>query len=191
MNHILLLIAFVVLARPCFAQSEELIPLTGEASNQSDVGSVFEDCAAGSRKLKPRVLEFYAAWAEPCVRLKPVIERLKGEYGGEVDFVSYDVDDPSCRKIIDKYEVSPIPTLVFLNEKNEVMAYSIGCCSETRIIDKNMSKILPIPIQKTQLTGTAIDLKSQHSKRAKIASTGTGTNRATRLKSPHANANRW
>ncbi len=106
-----------------------------------------------SRVARPKILEFYASWADTCTRLKPCIERLKQQYGDRVEFLSYDVDDPASRPLIEQYEVCPIPTVLFISARNEVVAYSVGCCSQERVMDKNISKILPIP-DKSSVGGT-------------------------------------
>lgn len=95
----------------------------------------------GGDAAKPKVLEFYAAWCQPCKMLKPLIEKAKTEYADKVEFVSYNVDDPKTEKLIEDYEVSPIPTLIFLAADNQVVSYSIGFSGETGI-KAGLKKIL-------------------------------------------------
>lgn len=95
----------------------------------------------GGEASKPKVLEFYAAWCQPCQKLKPLMEKAKTEYGDKVEFVSYNVDDPNTEKLIEDYEVSPIPTLIFLAPDNQVVSYSIGFSGETGI-STGLKKIL-------------------------------------------------
>lgn len=92
---------------------------------------------------KPKVLEFYASWCQPCKMLKPLIEKAKTEYGDKIDFVSYNVDDPKTEKLINDYEVSPIPTLIFLGPDNQVLSYSIGFSGETGI-NSGLQKVLAV-----------------------------------------------
>ncbi|MBY0356402.1 MAG: thioredoxin fold domain-containing protein [Candidatus Obscuribacterales bacterium] len=96
----------------------------------------------GSEGARPKVLEFYATWCEPCKQLQQVIDKAKGTYGDKVEFISYNVDDPQTEKIVEDYEVSPIPTVIFLNPANEVVSYSIGYSGATAI-EQGMKKILP------------------------------------------------
>lgn len=95
----------------------------------------------GAETAKPKVLEFYASWCQPCKMLKPLIEKAKTAYGDKVDFVSYNVDDPKTEKLIEDYEVSPIPTLIFLGPDNQVVSYAIGFSGETGI-NSGLKKIL-------------------------------------------------
>lgn len=96
----------------------------------------------GTELAKPKVLEFYAAWCEPCKQLKPIMEKAKSDYAGKVDFVSYNIDDPKSERIVDDYEVSLIPTLIFLDGSNQVITYSIGYSGENGL-KAGMKKILP------------------------------------------------
>jgi len=96
----------------------------------------------GGEPAKPKVLEFYATWCEPCKQLKPLIDKAKAEYKDKVEFVAYDIDKPQSEKLVEDYDVSPIPTLIFLDGSNQVISYSIGYSGENGI-KAGMKKILP------------------------------------------------
>lgn len=96
----------------------------------------------GSEAAKPKILEFYASWCEPCKQLAPLMAKAKSTYGEQVEFISYNVDDPSVDKLVEDYEVSPIPTLIFLDQSNQVVSYSVGYSGEAGI-HQGIKKILP------------------------------------------------
>lgn len=96
----------------------------------------------GIEGAKPTVIDFYAAWAHPCKLLKPAIDKAKADYGDRVSFMTVNVDDPNSDDIVEKYGVSPIPTLVFLKPDGEVATYSIGY-SGAESVSKGIQKILP------------------------------------------------
>ena len=75
---------------------------------------------------KPTVIDFYASWCQPCKQTNTLLDKMKSSYGDRVSFMRVDVDDPVNDRIIDQYEVSPIPTLVFLNPEGEVVTFTIG-----------------------------------------------------------------
>lgn len=104
---------------------------------------------------KPRVLEFYASWAAPCQKLQPAMDRAKSEYGKDVEFDSYDVDDPAARALVNEYEVCPIPTLIFIDSNNKICGYSIGCTSDRPVRD-GIAKILPATKTAQQKSENAI-----------------------------------
>ena len=62
------------------------------------------------------ILYFSAAWCGPCKQLSPVMERLKSE--GKINYKKIDVDTDTL--LSPKYGVRNIPTLILLNNGNEV-----------------------------------------------------------------------
>ena len=87
------------------------------------------------------VVDFYADWCQPCKQLDSALAKVKSNYGERVTFMRVDVDDPNSQPLMDQYEVSPIPTMVFLNPEGEVSSYSIGFTSESNI-SSSINKIL-------------------------------------------------
>ena len=67
---------------------------------------------------KPAILDFWAPWCGPCMRMKPVIEQLKEEYKGKIIIKEINVDNESELAI--KYEVKGIPNLVLTDEGEEI-----------------------------------------------------------------------
>lgn len=112
-------------------------PLTGPESRLivRSLGLWFKErgTTTGSG-VRPSMIDFYASWAEPCKLLKPQIEKVKTEYANKVDFISVNVDAPESEQMIDKFGVSPVPTIVFLSPDGEVVSYSIGYGGEGQIV---------------------------------------------------------
>ena len=89
----------------------------------------------------PTVIDFYADWCQPCKQLDSALAKVKTTYSERVTFMRVDVDDPNSQPLMDQYDVSPIPTMVFLNPDGEVASYSIGFTSESNIAS-SINKIL-------------------------------------------------
>ncbi len=89
----------------------------------------------------PTVIDFYADWCQPCKQLDSALAKVKSTYSERVTFMRVDVDDPNSQPLMDQYDVSPIPTMVFLNPDGEVASYSIGITNESNIAS-NINKIL-------------------------------------------------
>lgn len=63
-----------------------------------------------------KFMELGAEWCGPCQSMKPIIEALKKEYKGKVEFVAIDVDQN--KDAAQKYNVSSIPVqIIFQNDK--------------------------------------------------------------------------
>lgn len=90
---------------------------------------------------KPTIIDFYASWCNPCQKLDVSLEKIKKEYGDQLTIMKVDVDDPKNDELIDQYEVSPIPTMVFLNADGEVVTYSIGYAGDNGV-NAGIKKIL-------------------------------------------------
>lgn len=108
----------------------------------TNLGLLMRQRGIGATQAMPAVLDFYASWCEPCKQLQPLVDKAKAQYGDKVSFMSINVDDPSNQQILDQYEVSPIPTIIFINKDGEVVSYALGFSGD-RPIQQGISKILP------------------------------------------------
>ena len=69
----------------------------------------------------------------PCEQLRPVISTLKTKYSGEISVNFYDVNSSSKgAQLANKYNVSTIPTLIFL-ENGKVVKRMVGYHSQSEI----------------------------------------------------------
>ncbi|KYN19855.1 Thioredoxin-2, partial [Trachymyrmex cornetzi] len=59
------------------------------------------------------VIDFFAVWCGPCKMIGPLIEELSKEML-DVVFLKVDVDE--CEDIAAEYEISSMPTFVFIKE---------------------------------------------------------------------------
>lgn len=66
----------------------------------------------------PVVVDFYAEWCRPCKAMSPILEDLDAQYGDRIRFVKIDAD--SNPGIVNGLRISSIPTLVFIENGNQV-----------------------------------------------------------------------
>lgn len=67
---------------------------------------------------KPVVIDFWATWCGPCMRLAPVIDELAEEYGDRVVIGKYNVDEET--ELSGEYRIMSIPTILFFKNGEQV-----------------------------------------------------------------------
>ncbi len=82
----------------------------------------------------PKLWDFWATWCGPCKELKPTIEALEKEYEGRIEIRSIDVDQD--KDMAQKFAVSAIPTLVFLDAKGNELSRIVGLVPRDTIVGR-------------------------------------------------------
>ena len=73
-----------------------------------------------------KILKFYADWCQPCKALSQFLEASK-------DLVPYPIEEINIEKDMDsaiKYGVRSVPTMVLLDDDNNVVRKNIGVIME-------------------------------------------------------------
>lgn len=60
---------------------------------------------------KPVVIDFWATWCGPCMRMAPVIDELATEYDNQVVIGKYNVEEES--DLSNTYRITALPTILF------------------------------------------------------------------------------
>ncbi|KAK3921337.1 Thioredoxin-2 [Frankliniella fusca] len=84
--------------------------------NQSDLETKLNE-AGGSLV----VIDFFATWCGPCKIIAPKLEEMSVEHP-DVVFLKVDVDE--CEDIATEYNISAMPTFVFIKNKEKVDSFS-------------------------------------------------------------------
>lgn len=61
----------------------------------------------------PVLVDFWAPWCGPCKMAGPVLEKIAGEYEGQLKVCKVNVDDE--RQIATQYGIMSIPTMFLFN----------------------------------------------------------------------------
>ncbi|MBL8015083.1 MAG: thioredoxin [Candidatus Doudnabacteria bacterium] len=92
----------------------------------------------------PVLVDFWASWCQPCLRIAPTLEKLSTELEGKLKIVKLNVDE--YPQIAGQYGIMSIPNLKFFN-KGEYMGMGtdiLGAIPEPMIrshIDKVLSGV--------------------------------------------------
>lgn len=79
---------------------------------------------------QPLVIDFWATWCGPCMRLAPIIDQLATEYEGKVLIGKYNVDEES--DMSSEFGIRSIPTLLFFKD-GELKGQLIGGSSKSEV----------------------------------------------------------
>ncbi|MEQ8638564.1 MULTISPECIES: thioredoxin family protein [Gimesia] len=66
------------------------------------------------RSNEPVLVDFWAAWCQPCLEMKPIIRELAEEYDGRVKIGQMNVKDNPFTTA--KYEIEAIPALLLFQD---------------------------------------------------------------------------
>lgn len=72
---------------------------------------------------KPVVIDFWATWCGPCIKLGPVVEELAEKYSDKAIFGKVNIDDND--EVASENRVRNIPTVLFFKD-GAVVERSVG-----------------------------------------------------------------
>lgn len=72
---------------------------------------------------KPVVIDFWATWCGPCIKLGPSVEELAEKYGDKAMIGKLNIDEND--EVASTYRVRNIPTVLFFKD-GEVKERSVG-----------------------------------------------------------------
>jgi putative thioredoxin len=106
-----------------------------------DTGNFQEIVIDGSRQV-PVVVDFWAPWCGPCRTLKPLLEKLAGEFGGQ--FILAKVDADKNQELAAQYGVRGIPSVKAFVDGQLVDEFS-GALPEPQVREF-LARLIPSPV---------------------------------------------
>jgi len=79
---------------------------------------------------QPVVVDFYATWCPPCRALSPILDRLAGEFAGQIRFVKINSDEEP--ELADRYQIASLPT-VLLFDSGDIRGQFSGLPPEAQL----------------------------------------------------------
>lgn len=87
---------------------------------------------------KPVVIDFWATWCGPCMRMSPIIDELANQYGDSVAIGKYNIDEET--ELAQEHRIMSIPTIIIFN-KGEQVERLAGSQSKSALEEK-INKLL-------------------------------------------------
>lgn len=86
------------------------------------------------------MIDFWATWCGPCMRLAPVIDELAEEYADRIVIGKYNVDDNT--DLGTEYRIMSIPTLLFFKNGEMVRDLRMAGAQPKEEIKARLEKLL-------------------------------------------------
>lgn len=111
---------------------------TGDSIFDANEADFAETVVERSRTL-PVMVDFWAAWCQPCLILGPVLEELVREFRGRIALAKVDVD--SNQSLADRYGIQGIPAVKIFSG-GEIVGEFVGALPPDQV-RKMIDQILP------------------------------------------------
>lgn len=82
-----------------------------------------------------KILKFGASWCQPCRILSPIFHKVSNmaEFSN-IDFYDLDIDDPDNAELVHNYQIRNVPTVLAVDENNEIVRKIVGAVPEHQFI---------------------------------------------------------
>lgn len=87
------------------------------------------------------VIDFWATWCGPCMRLSPVIEELADKYADQVVIGKYNVEEEN--DFATENRIMSIPTLLFFKNGEQVRDLRLAGATREQI-EANIEKLIAL-----------------------------------------------
>ena len=82
-----------------------------------------------------KCIKFGAVWCAPCRVLSPIFHRVSEmEDFKDVEFYDLDIDDKENAELVRNYQIRNVPTILCLDENNEVIRKVVGAVPEHQLV---------------------------------------------------------
>ena len=93
--------------------------------------STFDEQVLGTDK--PVLVDFWAEWCGPCLRVAPVLEEIAGEQAEQLTIAKVNVDDNP--ELAQRYHVMSIPTMLVFSG-GEISKKLVGAMGKTQLLQE-------------------------------------------------------
>ncbi len=91
---------------------------------------------------QPVVIDFWATWCGPCMKMAPVIDELAKEYEGRVVIGKYNIEEET--DLPGEYAIRSIPTLLFFKGGEMIRDLRMAGSQSRDAVVANIEKLLAL-----------------------------------------------
>ncbi|MDE5829825.1 MAG: thioredoxin [Duncaniella sp.] len=91
---------------------------------------------------KPVVIDFWATWCGPCMKMAPLIDELAKEYEGRVVIGKYNIEEEV--ELPGEYAIRSIPTLLYFKNGEMIKALRMAGSQSRDALVANIEKLLSL-----------------------------------------------
>ncbi|MDE6582410.1 MAG: thioredoxin [Duncaniella sp.] len=91
---------------------------------------------------KPVVIDFWATWCGPCMKMAPLIDELSKEYEGKVVIGKYNIEEET--DLPSEYAIRSIPTLLYFKNGEMIKDLRMAGSQSRDAVVANIEKLLAL-----------------------------------------------
>lgn len=111
--------------------------VTWDGEVEKGAGAAVSAPSAAVSLAGPALYEFYTDWCPGCTEMKPIVEKLAGEFKGSVAFNLYDVEKSAeGSALANKLGMAYVPSFVLVDSSGEIVESWAGTIEEADLRDK-------------------------------------------------------
>ena len=91
---------------------------------------------------KPVVIDCWATWCGPCVRMSPIIDELAEQFGDKAVIGKYNIDEQT--DLATECRIMSIPTILFFKDGKQVKDLRLAGSQNIDTLRTNVEKLLAL-----------------------------------------------
>lgn len=88
------------------------------------------------------MIDFWATWCGPCVRMAPIVEELAQEYEGKAVIGKYNIEEENDLAM--KYRIMSIPTILFFKNGEQVASLRMAGAQQKDALKARIDELLAL-----------------------------------------------
>jgi len=107
----------------------------------------FEKDVLQRSKEVPVVVDFWATWCQPCLMLKPLLEKVVADFDGRAVLAKVDIDQ--CQEIVGQFGIQSVPTVIAFVDGQPVNGFQ-GLAPEEQLTEWVEQQLLVSEISRAE-----------------------------------------